>query len=271
MHTFSKQLISFAFLASFTPFFAHADQLDTIQKTGKITVAVFDSNPPFGYIDAQSKNLAGYDIDFANAIAKKLGVKVELKATNPANRIPLLNANKVDAVVAAFTISDERAKQVDFSVPYFVTGQQFLVKKGKFTTVDELKTAKIGAVKGTTEEQNVHTKFPQAKVLSFDEIAVAFAAQRNGNVQAITQDGAILAGLIAAAPEKDRASYVVLPQAISTENYGIAVRKGESALLNKINGALVELEKDGEAAAIYNTWFGPKSKTPLTRTFKIKA
>ena len=263
----TKVLLSVALLGTAITGVAHADQLDDIKKAGKITVAVFDSNPPFGYVDQQSKNLTGYDIDFANEIAAKLGVKLELKTTNPANRIPLLVSSKVDTVVAAFTITDERAQQVDFTTPYFVTGQQFLVKKGKFPKLDDLKNAKIGAVKGTTGEQQLHTSFPQAKVLSFDEIEVAFAAQRNGNVQAITQDGAILAGLLAAAP--DKAKYEIPSYKLSVENYGIAVKKGETGLKNAINETLVELEKNGKAAAIYDKWFGPNSQTPLTRDFKI--
>jgi polar amino acid transport system substrate-binding protein len=245
----------------------------TSRKQEKSLLQFFDTNPPFGYVDQQSRNLAGYDIDFANEIAAKLAVKLELKTTNPANRIPLLVSSEVDTVVAAFTITDERAQQVDFTTPYFVTGQQFLVKKGKFPKLDDLKNAKIGAVKGTTGEQQLHTSFPQAKVLSFDEIAVAFAAQRSGNVQAITQDGAILAGLLAAAP--DKAKYEIPSYKLSVENYGIAVKKGETGLKNAINETLVELEKNGKAAAIYDKWFGQNSQnsqnsqTPLTRDFKI--
>jgi len=104
----------------------HADQLDDIKHAGQITIGVFDSNPPFGYIDAQSHKLAGYDIDFAREIAKKLGVKLVLQATNPANRIPLLASQKVNLIVADFTITPERAQQVEFSTPYFIGGQQFL-------------------------------------------------------------------------------------------------------------------------------------------------
>ncbi|WP_028536946.1 ABC transporter substrate-binding protein [Paludibacterium yongneupense] len=246
---------------------AHADQLDEIKHAGKITVGVFDSNPPFGYIDAKTHAVAGYDVDFAKALASKLGVKLELKTTNPANRIPLLASGKVDTIVAAFTITEERARQVDFSTPYFVTGQQFLVPKGQFRKQQDLANAKIGAVKGTTEEQELHKAFPQATVLSYDEIALAFAAQRNGNVQVITQDGAILAGLLAASP--DKAKYELTPYRVSVEPYGIAVKKGEKRLLDAINQTLVGLEKNGQALHIYNTWFGKGSSTPLPRDFKI--
>ena len=99
-----------------------------------VRIAVFDSNPPFGYIDPQSKKLVGYDVDVADAIGKALGVKVELRATNPANRIPLLVSKKVDLIAANFTITDERAKEVNFSVPYFATGQKFIARKGVLKT-----------------------------------------------------------------------------------------------------------------------------------------
>lgn len=248
---------------------AHADQLDDIKHAGKITIAVFDSNPPFGYVDAQSHQLAGYDIDIANEIARKLGVKLALQSTNPANRIPLLTSKKVNAIVADFTITPERAQQVDFSTPYFVDGQKFLAPKGKFVKKEQLAHAKIGAVKGTTEEQELRKDFPDARVLSYDEISLALVALRNGNVQAITQDGALLAGLLAKAP--DKAKYAISPYSVSVEKIGVAVNKGEGRLLGKINQALVDLEKSGKAAKIYDKWFGKHSATPLPRTFRIVA
>ena len=106
---------------------AHADQLADIKKAGVVKVATFDANPPFGSVDPKTHELVGYDIDFAKALAKTLGVKQELVATNPANRIPLLQSGKADLIVADITITPERAQVVDFSTPYFVTGQQFLV------------------------------------------------------------------------------------------------------------------------------------------------
>lgn len=248
---------------------AHADQLDDIKHAGKITIGVFDSNPPFGYIDNKSHNLAGYDIDFAREIAKKLGVKLELQPTNPANRIPLLASKKVNVIVADFTITPERAQQVDFSTPYFVGGQQFLSLKGQFRKQQDLTNAKIGAVKGTTEEQELRKDFPNAKVLSYDEISLALVALRNGNVQVITQDGALLAGLLAKAPDKSK--YAIAPYTLTVEKIGIAVNKGEGRLLGKINQTLVELEKNGKAVQIYNKWFGKNTQTPLPRTFKIVA
>src|ERR1035438_5856330 len=108
---FAALLASFV-LAAAAP--ARADQLQDIKKAGVLRVATFDSNPPFGSVDPKSLSIVGYDVDFAQAIAKSLGVKLQLTATNPANRIPLIESGKVDLIVADITITPERAKVIDF-------------------------------------------------------------------------------------------------------------------------------------------------------------
>jgi len=106
-------------------------------------------------------------------------------------------------------------------------------------------------------------------VLAYDDIPLALTALRNGNVQAITQDSTILAGLLAEAP--DKAKFKILPDLLSKEEIGVGVPKGETALLNAVNDELVKLEQSGDAAKIYDTWFGPQTKTPQPRSFKIEA
>ncbi len=106
-------------------------------------------------------------------------------------------------------------------------------------------------------------------MLSYDDIPLALTALRNGNVQAITQDSTILAGLLAEAP--DKAQFKILPDLLSKEEIGVGVKKGETALLHAVNDELVKLEQNGEAAKIYDSWFGPDSKTPQPRGFKIEA
>ena len=246
---------------------ARADQQDDIRKAGVLRVATFDSNPPFGSIDPKSYKIVGYDVDIAQAIADALGVKLSLVATNPANRIPLLQSGKVDLIVADITITPERAKVVDFSTPYFITGQQFLVPAGSPDDLGAYAKSRVGAVKGTTGEQQLKTRFPEGRVLSYDDIPLAFAALRNGSVDAITQDSTILGGLLAEAP--DKAKYKTLKEALSVEEIGVGVPKGQTALLAKVNEVLVGLEKDGRAAKIYDAWFGPNTKFPQARNFTI--
>lgn len=244
---------------------AKADKLDDIKQAGVIRVAVFDSNPPFGFIDPQSKKLTGYDVDIAQAIADNLGVKLELRPTNPANRIPLLTSGKVDLIGANFTITDERAKQVDFSIPDFATGQKFIARKGVLKTPDDIAPLRIGADKGTVQEVTLRERYPDTKVISYDDTPQAFAALRNGNVQAITQDDAKLVGLLGNLPEKVKADFEISPFSITREYQALAASKGEDRLVENVNEALLKLEKDGQAEVIYNRWFGPDTKAAQPR------
>lgn len=246
---------------------AHADRLDDIKKSGVLRVGAFDSNPPFGFVDAKSKQIEGLDVDYAKAIADKLGVKLQLLPTNPANRVPLLVANKVDLILANFTITPERAEQVNFSIPYFSSGQQFIVKKGTLKSPEDLNKWRVGVDKGTVNEGVLRKRFPGATVIAYDDTPFAFTALRNGQVQAITQDGPKLIGLLANVPDKDR--YEIPPFTVSDDLIGVGLPKGETALTDSVNQTLQALEASGQAQKIYDTWFGPTTKTPLTRLFKI--
>lgn len=249
-----------------------ADKLDDIQKAGVVRIEVFDSNPPFGFIDASSKKITGLDVDVANYIGQELGVKVELVATNPANRIPLLKSNKADLIAANFTITKDRAKEVGFSIPYFSTGQKFIARKGVLKVPEDVAKLKVGADKGTVMEVAMRNQYPNTTVVSFNDTPQAFAALRSKNVQAITQDDAKLIGLLAALPEKVREEYEVSPFSITHEYQGVGVPLGEDALVEKINAILQKMEDSGVALEIYNRWFGPDTKSSMPRgDFKIGA
>lgn len=248
---------------------ASADQLADIKKAGVLRVAVIDQNPPFGLIDEKTKETVGYDVDFANLIAAKIGVKLQIVGTNPANRIPLLQSNKVDLIVGDLTNTPERAKVIDFSDTYFITGQQILVSATSPDKLADYATARIATVKGTTGENQLKTLFPNIKAISFDDLPLGFAALRAGNVQGITQDGSILVDALARAP--DKAKFKILPDYLSKELIGIGVAKNQKALLDLVNGVLVASEKDGSAAKIYDKWFGSGALVNVPRGFKIEA
>lgn len=244
-----------------------ADRLNDIKTAGVLRIAAFDSNPPFGFIEPQTRQIVGLDVDFGKALADKLGVRLEILPTNPANRIPLLSSNKVDLVLANFTITEERAKQVDFSIPYFASGQQFIAKKGVLSSPEQLNSLRIGVDKGTTNEIVLREKYPGARLIAYDDTPFAFTALRNGNVQAISQDGPKLIGLLANVP--DRENYEIPPFSISNDLIGVGIPKGEVPLAEFVNQTLRELEASGQAQAIYDTWFGPDSKSPLPRLYRI--
>jgi len=245
------------------------DTLADAKKKGVLVVGCKDSLPPFGYIDEKSRQIVGYDIDFVNAIARKMGVKVELKPVTSASRMPQLQEGHIDIIAATMTKNAERAKVIDFSHTYFFTGQKFITRKGSVKSLKDLEGKRIGTAKGSTSEQNVTKAIPSATVLSFDDYPQAFLALQQGKVAAVTTDEAILAGILAKAPNKDQ--FEIPHIQISDEPYGLGMRKGDTNFVNFVNKTILEMEKSGEAAKIFEKWFGPNTQFQLSRTFKITA
>jgi polar amino acid transport system substrate-binding protein len=250
------------------------DTLADVKKKGVLVAGVKDSLPPFGSVDPQTKEFVGYDIDFVKYIAKKLGVKVEFKPVTSANRMPMLMESRVDILAATMTKNPERAKQIDFSYTYFLTGQKFLTKKGTVKTLKDLEGKKIGTAKGSTSEQNVAKSVPSATVLSFDDYPQGVLAVQQGKVIAVTTDESILAGQLGKL-EKNPATkgkFEIPDLAISSEPYGLGMRKGDTNWVKFVNDTLLEMEKNGEAKKLFEKWFGPNSDSPIARgKFKITA
>ncbi len=244
------------------------DTLADVKTKGVLVAGVKDSLPPFGYIDQKTRTIVGYDIDFLNAIAKRLGVKLELKPVTSASRMPQLMEGNIDIIAATMTKNPERAKQIDFSYTYFLTGQKFLTKKGAAKKLKDLDGFKIGTAKGSTSEQNAKRALPHSTILSFDDYPQAVLALQQGKVAAVTTDESILAGQLAKLP---KGQYEIPNIRISEEPYGLGVRKGDKQFLMIVNETLLEMEKSGEAKALFEKWFGPDSSTPLVRDFEIYA
>lgn len=246
-----------------------ADTLETAKKKGVLVAGVKDSTPGFGFVDEKTRDIVGYDVDFVKAIAKKLGVKLELKPVTSASRMPQLVEGNIDIIAATMTKTPERAKQIDFSNTYFFTGQKFIVKKGSVKSLADLDGKRIGTAKGSTSEQNARKALPKATILSFDDYPQALLALQQGKVFAVTTDESILANLLSKAPNKDQ--YEIPDIQISDEPYGLGMRKGDKNFVAFVNKTLLEMEKSGEAKKIFDKWFGPNSPTPLKRNFKITA
>ncbi len=249
---------------------AFADEaFDVVKKRGTLIVGVRDGVPGFGFVDPQTREIVGYDVDFAKYLAKKLGVKLEMKPVVPATRITSLVEGNLDIVIATMTYTAERAKQVDFSYTYFKTEQKLLVKKGTIKSLQDLEGKKIGTSKGSTSEQNAKKALPNSTILSFDDYGPAVLALEQGKVAAVTTDASILEQLHEKMPNKNR--YEIPDIKISDEPYGIGIRKDSPKMLKFVNETLLEMEKNGEARKIFEKWFGPKSPLPQKRLFKITA
>ncbi|MFZ5426249.1 MAG: ABC transporter substrate-binding protein [Thermodesulfobacteriota bacterium] len=249
---------------------AFAGKLEDIKKKGVFVAGVKDSQVPFGYIDEKTNQIVGFEIDIMKALADKLGVKMELKPVTSATRIPMLTQGEVDIVAATMTHKKDREGQIDFSITYFMTGQRLLVKKGGgIKSVKDLAGKKIGSVKGSTSEQNAKKAEPNATIVSFETYPEAFLALKQGKVQAVTTDEAILVGLKFSDDKPD--AWDIVGDYISPEPYGFGVVENDSKFRDFVNVSLMELWESGEYKKIYEKWFGKDTKNyiPLTWTMEV--
>ena len=255
------------FLINFCGVALAGDTLNDVKKKGVLVAGVKDSTPGFGYIDEKTQEIVGYDIDFCKAIAKRLGVKLKMKAVTSATRIPKLIAGDIDIIAATMPKTEERAKQIDFSYTYFTTVLKILTRKGTVKKLADLEGKNIGTVKWSNSEQNAKKALSRASILSFDDYSHALSAFQQGKVDAVSTDESTLEQLHAMAPDKDK--YEILGITLFDESYGLGIRKGDNKFLEFVNATLLEMEKKGEAKKIFDKWFGPKSLKPQKRSFKI--
>ena len=254
----------------FTAVGASAGKLDDIKARGKFICGVKDSVVPFGFVDADSKQLVGFDVDICKAIAEKMGVGLELKTVTSSTRIPMLTQGSVDMVAATMTHKHQRDEVIDFSITYFMDGQKLLVKKGSgIKSVADLAGKRVATVKGSTSEKNIKAAQPKAKVLSFDEYPQAFLALKQGKAKAVTTDSVILVGLKGSDPNPGNWEIVGAP--ISSEPYGLGLPENDSDFRDFVNKALNDMWVSGEYKTIYNKWLGPDTKyaMPLTWTMEL--
>jgi ABC-type amino acid transport substrate-binding protein len=249
--------------------------LEKIERTGTLTIGTRTGSPPFGYID-KNNEWVGFSIDLVEkaimpALSKKIGkpIKVEKKESTPQTRIPLLTSNAVDLIAETMTDTQARRESVDFSITYFVTGAQFLVKKGN--VIKGLKDAagkRIAAQQGSTNARIIRERVPTARLVEFPDQPAAFQALAQGQVHAYTNDGIQLAGLKAKAPKPDE--WLIVGEFYSYEPYGMAMRKNESDFRHLVNIGLMQAIESGQYFEIYDKWFGSKGEVPYPMSPEIK-
>ncbi|PHV12436.1 transporter substrate-binding domain-containing protein [Chitinimonas sp. BJB300] len=246
---------------------AHADDLDKIREKGEVIIGVRDSSPPFGFFDKAKGTVSGYDIDFANYIARKLGVKPVFKTVDPADRIKALKEGRVNLIIASLAKSAEREKEVDFSVGYYVSTQKLVAKKGAFKGLLQLNQMTVCAPTGTTNARYLKDLSHTIKLVEPADYTEAFAAMRDGKCDGVSGPEATLMGNLAKMPDKQ--AYEIPDIPIASEALGVGIRKGEKRLQQQVNDALADAESTGEAVKIYDRWFGTGAAVQLPRSFKI--
>ena len=231
-----------------------ADTLDKILQRGKLVVGVKYDAKPFGYLNQKGVPV-GFDVDLARYIAKTLlgdENKVEFKQVTPSSRILALTSGQVDMVIATMTITASRSQIVDFSVPYYVSGQAILVpRNSKIRSISDLNGKKAIVVFGSTAERNLRLMAPETEIIGFKTYPSAFMALKEGRADAMTSDDTILIGY--AISDK---SVKLLPKQYSKEPYAVALKKGNesSRLKSRVDAIVEDMERSGELNQLKHKW-----------------
>lgn len=222
--------------------------LDEIKASGKINIGVFSDKSPFGYVDENGK-YAGYDVYFAEKIGEDLGVEINYVSTEAANRIEYLQTGKVDIILANFTVTPERAEEVDFALPYMNVALGVVSPSDAvITSLDEIGADdEVIVISGTTAETYLTKNYPNIKLQKYDAYAQAKTAFENRNGVAWANDNT---EVIAFAIENE--GYTVgIPSLGDQDTIAPAVTKGNETLLKWLNDEIIAIGADNFFHADY--------------------
>ena len=230
-----------------------ARTVEEIKQSGKIVIGVFSDKKPFGYVDSNG-DYQGYDVYFGNRIAKDLGVEVEYVPVEAASRVEYLVSNKVDIILANFTVTEERKEKVDFTLPYMKVALGVVSPdKALITDVEDLKGKTLIVCKGTTAETFFTENYPEVNLLKFDQYTEAYNALLDGRGDALSTDNT---EVLAWAIENEGFS-VGIESLGNIDTIAGAVQKGNQDLLDWLNNEIVELGKENFFHADYEETLAP--------------
>ncbi|WP_066891178.1 cysteine ABC transporter substrate-binding protein [Clostridium nigeriense] len=218
--------------------------IEKIKEEGKVRIGVFSDKPPFGYVDEKGEN-QGYDVYLAKRIAKDLlgdESKVEFVLVEAANRVEYLQSNKVDIILANFTVTPERKEKVDFANPYMKVSLGVVSPDGApIKSVEDLKGKKLLVNKGTTAESYFTKNYPDIELVKFEQNTETFAALKDGRGDALAHDNTLLF-----AWAKENPGYTTFISTLGDEDtIAPAVKKGDAELLEWLNNEIDTLTKEG--------------------------
>ena len=231
---------------------------DRMTQRGTVTIGVKNDQPGLGYLNPTTNRYEGFDIEISRLIAAKLGfdpeTKIEYVAIPSAAREQAIINGQVDYYVGTYTINDARKEQISFAGPYFVAGQDLLVKSGddSITGPDTLAGKRVCSATGSTPIRRIREQGLTDQVIEFQNYSQCVDQLLAGHVDAVTTDDAILQGYAAQDPERLK----VVGKPFSQEPYGVGMLRADDALRSEVNDILENAAKDGTWQQIYDGTLG---------------
>lgn len=239
------------------PLLAQASSLDEIKAQGVLRVATTIDAAPWGFTDATGKP-TGLDVELAQKLADKLGVKLQLQQVTGANRIPYLMSRKADVLIAALGSSPERAKLVTFSKPYAAVYLGVYGGDGvkKTDNIAGLSQYSIAVPKGSTPDLTLSELNPKGRYIRLEDTASAISAFLSGQAQLFAENN-LIAQKVA---DENPAKQISLKFMLRKSPAYIAIRPGQPELMAAINDFITEAEADGSLPALRLKWFKDEQK-----------
>lgn len=244
------------------PQFAAGSTMANLQQKGKIIVGTKFDQPGLGQKNPLNNQVEGFDVEIAKLIAvgifggspETLGNKIEFVESTTPNRELFIENGTADIIVATYTINDARKQRIDFAGPYYVAGQDILVKTNdnSIRGVNDLAGKNVCSVRNSTPAANLERVAPQAQLTLFDQYSDCVSALRDGRVQAVSTDNSILLGFVAASPTE----FKIVGNKFTDEPYGIGLKKGDTAWRTFINDRLEQMYRDGSWARAFTATLG---------------
>ncbi len=225
-----------------------------LQDEGEITIGVKYDVAPFGFKDATSGEVQGFDVDLGKAIAEELGAKPKFIEALSDNRIPFLKDGTSDLILSTMTITAERDEEIDFSEPYYIAKGRILVKKSdnSIKGVEDLAGKDVCTALGSTYEETIKKQAPKAKLRLVDGYSECLELIQNGAIDAVSTDDTILSGMI----KQDDSLELVDAKELTTEPYGAGIKQGDTAFKAFVDEAIQEYKDDGRWQTAYEKWVG---------------
>jgi len=238
---------------------------DRAKSDGVVLMGVRFDNPPLSYT-TDSGEWVGFDVDLANALATQMGLEPKLVKVDELARISFLQEGKIEVAVASMNHTRQREDAVDFSITYFWDNQSFLVRKGTYTSLDQMMGKKVAANAGSSvipawQAYSAQNGGPEPEIAEFTDKLAAMQALRDGVVEGYSEDNITLLALAAGDPNLE-----LIPGGFNPVQFGIGLPENDSSWRDQVNYALQELWKNGTYQQIYEKWFvGPEAvvKLPL--------
>jgi polar amino acid transport system substrate-binding protein len=239
----------------------------TIQDRGRLIVGVDQNTYLFGFRDAASGQIVGFDIDIAREVARAIfgdPDKIQLKAITSAQRIPYVSDGTVDLVADTMTINCARWKQVAFSTDYYNAGQRVLVAKSSpVKGIADLGGKKVCAAAGSTSIVNIANAASKPVPVAVSDWTDCLVLLQQNQIDAISTDDTILAGLAAQDPNLH-----LVGDPFTQEPYGLAMKKESADLVGFVNGVLDRMRADGTWGKLYAKWLGGPAPQPPAARYK---